>query len=107
MKAPYYGREDMAEEIYKQPNACSAKKQAVTEASWEEEKLGVMRAIMRAKSKCVPEYRRELLKSDYTIVDAFYGGIYWSGGLRTHDVQWANEKDWIGKISRGSNILSC
>ena len=45
----------------------------VTEASWEEEKLEIMRVIIRAKSKYVPEYRRELLKSDDIIVEAVHG----------------------------------
>ena len=56
-----YGMEDLAEEIYDKPNACGAKKlakQVATEASWDEEKLEAMKAIIRAKSKCVQEYRR-------------------------------------------------
>ena len=104
MKARFYGRDDLAEEIYKQPNSCGAKKlakQVVTEASWEEEKLEIMRVIIRAKSKCVPEYRRELLKSDDIIVEAVHGDNYWSCGLRTHDVPWANENDWPGKNIMG------
>ena len=47
-------------------------KQVLTEASWEEEKLEVMRAIIRAKAECVPEYRRELLKYD-VIIEAVNG----------------------------------
>ena len=104
MKARFYGRDDLAEEIYKQPNSCGAKKlakQVVTEASWEEEKLEIMRVIIRAKSKCVPEYRRELLKSDDIIVEAVHGDNYWSCGLRTHDVPWAYKKDWPGKNIMG------
>ena len=103
MKARYYGMEELAEEICKQPNACGAKKlakQVLTEASWEEEKLEVMSAIIRAKAECVPEYRRELLKCD-VIVEAVYGDNYWSCGLKTHDVPWANEKDWPGKNIMG------
>ena len=50
----------------------------------------------RAKAECVPECRRELLKCD-VIVEAVYGDNYWSCGLKTHDVSWANEKDWPGK----------
>ena len=61
-----------------------------------------MRVIIRAKSKCVPEYRRELLKSDDVIVEAVHGDNYWSCGLRTHDVPWANEKDWPGKKHHGA-----
>ena len=103
MKARYYGMEELAEEICKQPNACGAKKlakQVLTEASWDEEKLEVMSAIIRAKAECVPEYRRELLKCD-VIVEAVYGDNYWSCGLKTHDVPWANEKDWPGKNIMG------
>ena len=40
--------EDLAEEIYDQPNTCGDKKlakQVMTEASWDEEKLEAMRAI--------------------------------------------------------------
>ena len=61
MNAQYYGREDLAEEIHEQPNACEAKKLAklvLTEASWDDETLEALRAIIRAKAKCVPEYRK-------------------------------------------------
>ena len=75
----------------------------LTEASWEYEKLEVMRAIQGTKAKCVPEYRRGLLKCD-VIVKAVYGDNYWSWGLKTQVVPWANEKDWPGKIIRGSLI---
>ena len=102
-KARFYGREDLAEEIYEQTNSCGAKKlakQVVIEASWKEEKLEVMRVIIRAKSKCVPEIELELLKSDDIIVEAVHGDNYWSC-LRTHDVPWTNEKDWPGKNIMG------
>ena len=48
---------NLAEKIYKQFNACGAKKlakQVVTLGSWEEEKLEAMRVIKGAKSKCEP-----------------------------------------------------
>ena len=45
-------------------------------------KLEVMRAIIRAKAKYVPKYRRELLKCD-AIVETVYGDNYWSCGLKT------------------------
>ena len=79
MKTRYYGREDLAEEIYKQPYYFGSKKlakQVATEASWEEEKLEVLRAVIRAKSTFVPEYRKKLLKSDDVIVEAVYGDKY-------------------------------
>ena len=92
--------DDLVEEICKQPNAWGAKKlakQVLTETSWEEEKLEVMRAIPRAKAECVSEYRRELLKCDDVIVDAVYGGV----GSKTLDVPWANKKGWPGKKIMG------
>ena len=61
-----------------------------------------MRVIIRAKSKCVPEYRRELLKSDDIIVEAVHGDNYWSCGLRTHNVPWTDDKDWPGKKLLGA-----
>ena len=57
-----------------------------------------MRAIIRAKAECVPEYRRELLKWDD---EAIHYANYWSCGLKTHDMPWANEKDWPGKNIMG------
>ena len=78
----------------------------MTEESWEEEKLEVMRAIIRAKAESVPEYRRELLKCD-VIVEAVYGDNYWSCGLKTHDVPWTNEKDWPGNIMGQLHMKLC
>ena len=46
----------LTEEIYNQPNACEAKKRAkqvVTEASWDEEKLEAMRAIIEILCKYI------------------------------------------------------
>ena len=76
----------------------------LTEASWEEEKLEFMRAIIRAKAECVPEYRRELLKCD-VIVEAVYGDNYWSCRLTTHDGPWANGKDRPGKKTSWSSYI--
>ena len=67
MKARYYGKEDLTEKLYEHPNAYGSKKLAkkvVTEGCFEEETLEAMMTIKRTKSKCVPEYRRELLKYD-------------------------------------------
>ena len=52
--------------------ACKAKTTS-KEESWEEEKLQVMRTIIRVKAECVQEYQRELLKCDAVIVIALYG----------------------------------
>ena len=75
MKVRYYNRR-LGDEIYNQLNTYGAMKlakQAVTEASWEEEKLETMRAIIRAKSKCVPEYRRKLMKSEDIGIQSVHG----------------------------------
>ena len=53
MKTRHFGRNEV---IFKQANACRAKKLAklvVTEAIREEEKLEAMRETIRAKSMCV------------------------------------------------------
>ena len=61
--------------------------------------LEVMRVIVRGKSKCVPEYRRELLKSDDIIVEAVHGDNYWSCGLRTHETKkTGQEKNIMGQL---------
>ena len=51
IKARWYSRKDLAEKIYKQPNACVAKTLAkvLPEASWKEELL----EVIRAKAQCV------------------------------------------------------
>ena len=36
------------------------------------------------------------------IVEAVYSDNYWSYGLKTHDVPWANEKDWPEKKHHGA-----
>ena len=58
--------------------------------------------FLRPKVKCVPEYRRELLKFDDVIVEAGYGDNYWSCGLKTHEVPWANEKRLAWKKHHGA-----
>ena len=84
---------------------CEAKKLTklvLTEASSEKEKLEAMRVTKREKSKCAPEHRRDPLKSDDVIVEAVLEYKYWSYGLRTHDVPWANIREWTGKKHNGA-----
>ena len=51
MKAKFYGKDDLAEEICTQRSACAAKKIACTladEAGWESERIYVMKHIIQA-----------------------------------------------------------
>lgn len=108
MKAVYYDRTELAEEICRQPTAWGAKnlaKQVLTEDSWHENKLDIMRDIIRAKAACVPEFRMELLKSQDKIVETVQGDYFWSCGLRKHEVFWTNEKDWPGKNVMGQLLM--
>ena len=79
-----------------------ARRENFTFANASEQKRVQCGPCLRAKAKCVPEYRRELLKFDDVIVEAGYGDNYWSCGLKTHEVPWANEKDWPGKKHHGA-----
>ena len=84
MKAKFYGRDRLAEDICKQRTACAAKrlgKKLPTEESWENEKLDVMREIIKAKVRDVPLYRRTLLEARTVTAEAVPGINFWSSGL--------------------------
>ena len=67
MKAKYYGEDRLAEEIFREHSACVVKRMAkriTTEEEWEEEKLEIMRQIIRAKARSVARYRNALLDAE-------------------------------------------
>ena len=71
LKAKCYGKDQLAENISKQSSAYYAKRLAKnvhTDEGWDRVKVDVMRDILLAKEKSVPEYRQKLLDTANTII---------------------------------------
>ena len=104
MKAMAYGKEQIAQQIYESQSACTAKQlggRVATEQSWETEKIEIMRHIIRAKAKCVPEYRQELLRTREIIVEAVPGERFWSCGLSKEELKVTTPDEWPGANTMG------
>ena len=103
LKAKCYGKDQLAETISRQINAYFAKRLARNiqpDEGWDHIKIDVMRDILIAKEKCVPEYRQHLLEAmDTLIVEAVPGDTFWSCGLSKDQLKWTTH--WPGKNIMG------
>lgn len=104
MKARYYGKMQLADEVRRQKSACAAKRlvrNLRTEVGWESERLDVMRHIIQAKLESVPEYRHQLVNARRVIAECVPGDNYWSSGLSKDLTVWCREENWPGKNIMG------
>lgn len=103
LKAKCHGKDQLAENISKQSSAYFAKrlaKRIETNEGWDNIKVDVMRDILAAKEKCVPEYRQHLRNTVNTIiVEAVPGDTFWSSGLTKEQVKWTDQ--WPGQNIMG------
>lgn len=70
---------------------------------WADERVNIMRKILRCKLSFVPQYRELLSKSTGTIVEAVPGDKFWSSGLNkreacTHDPSTYPGKNVMGQL---------
>ena len=65
-----------------------------------------MKQILQAKAKCWPEFRKELLKTENSILaEAVRGDYYWSSGLDRDLVMTTKKKYWPGQNVMGKLLL--
>lgn len=107
-KALYSNKVDSALKIMESPNARSAKrlsKEISTDEAWQANRLNIMREIIRAKAKYVPEFREALLSSEKVIAEAVPRDMYWSCGLSKSEVKTTPQKDWPGENVMGQLLM--
>ena len=68
---------------------------------WADERVNIMRKILRCKLRFVPQYRELLSKSTGTIVEAVPGDKFWSSGLNKREACMHDPSTYPGKNVMG------
>ena len=109
VKAMRSSNPNMIERIKSAPNAQLAKRysrEIPYNPYWENEKVDVMKEIIREKVKQVPEFRNELVQSkNQTIVESVRGDFFWSSALSKDEVVMTKQKYWPGENMMGTILM--
>ena len=66
-------------------------------AEWLDQRVDVMRQILKAKSEQCTTYRKKLLNCKGSIVEAVAGELFWSAGLDEDDLRKTPRERWPGQ----------
>lgn len=103
-KAVASNQQEMAEEFLKLESARNVKilsGQIKTDDKWKENKLNIMRKIIRAKAESVAKYRSALQNARQIIAEAVPDDNYWSCGLSKDEVIYTPVYEWPGQNIMG------
>ena len=99
-KASFYGDQEVFNRLKTCLNAKECKEigKRVTEtAEWMDQRVDIMRQILKAKSDQCSTYRKKLLNCKGSIVEAVAGELFWSAGLVEDDLRKTPREKWPGQ----------
>lgn len=109
VKAIRRGELDVAKNVKDAPTAYLAK-QAGNKLpyckNWNNQKVDVMKDIVKEKSKQVPEFNDVLMETkSSTLVEAVAGEMFWASGLNKQNTLFTKKNYWFGENNMGRILM--
>ena len=100
MKAKFHNNKSIEAELMKAHFVSEVKKIAqriAVTADWIDQRVEIMRTILRIKADQCQTYRKKLLSCKGHIVEAIKGDLFWSAGLDEKDLKDVPRESWPGQ----------
>ena len=100
LKARFHNAKDIEAQLMEADLVSDVKKisqKINVSAEWIDERVNVMRKVLRAKADQCQTYRKKLLNCKGRIVEAIRGDLFWSAGLDEKDLRELPTESWPGQ----------